>query len=170
MPAIYSKPLLNDYAPVPDGWKEGGINDGDFHCWVKDKGSGHIYDPHFGGYGFIINVRNCEVEWPIYQEWPNQDKWRTHHIFNKVSWCRDLFNGKNITMKKIKSIKTFDFLQGKPVSVLDFVYEPQFKQCPYNAVALYSYMISQGRDVELCVGSMGWRRKGNWSQGWWEFG
>ena len=170
MPCILSKPLLNDYPSVPDGWKEGGHKDGDFHCWVKDKGSGQIYDPYFKQYGYFINVNNCEGEWPIYKEWSNQDKWRERKVFNQVSWCSDLFNGKNITMKKIKSIKTYDFLQDKEVSILDYVNNPQFNMCNWNAVALYSYMISQGRNVEICVGSMGWRKKGNWAQGWWEYG
>ena len=149
---------LKEYTPTGDhksllnignvGWQEGGINGGDFHTWCEDMEGNVVGDTHFSYYDMCCAYHGADPKRPVYQKWPNQEKW---------------------LKEKDADDNSIQFYKMMPESAGHFkkwYRKPEKLNCKNNAIA---YKLFSGVECKIVVGSMGWKYKHKKGI-WWEFG
>ena len=129
------------------GWKEGGINKGDFHTWCEDMDGNVVGDPHFFHYEMCCEANGADIKRPKYQKWPNQEKWLKEYDVPDT-----------IRMARMDT--------GVAKQLKEWYRNPLRLNCKNNAVAYHLY---SEVECKVVVGSMGWKSK-NKKGIWWEYG
>ena len=176
-----SKPMKEIFSvPVPRGWVEGGTvpGGGDFHCWVENDAGTVVYDPHFSCYENICDIRGLDINKPVYQVWPNQEKWIKRTCPYQLKWI-ELVKGKNPKKAlKIMKSQTISDCRGtvsymaQNETMSDWYNNPQDHMCNLNAWAWYinQLYVKRSKNLHIKIGSMGWRTNNNDTKAFYEFG
>ena len=176
-----SKPIKSIYSvSIPKGWVEGGTIPGgsDFHCWVENDAGTVVYDPYFSCYENICDIRGLDVNKPVYKKWPNQQKWIKRTCKDQLYW-KTLLKGKSpekalkiMTNAKISDCRGTVSYMASNESIMDWYNQPGDHMCNFNAWAWYlnQSMVKHRKDLHIKIGSMGWRKLGNDTRAFYEFG
>lgn len=136
--------------PIPEGVQVGGINGGDYHCWLEDTTTGKVVgEPTFSSYENICKMRGLDIKKPHFFAWDNQEKWLAEKGVND-------------------KVKAFRLMSREERNALKAVY-PQSHMCGANASFTWIARLNGNKRFVLRVGSMGWERTDN-GKVFWEFG
>ena len=136
--------------PIPEGVQVGGINMGDYHCWIEDTSTGKVVgEKTFSSYEGICAMRGLDVKKPHFFVWDDQEKHLEERGIND-------------------KIKAFRLMSREQRETLKAVY-PQTHMCGANAAFTWIARLNGNKRFVLRVGSMGWERTDN-GKVFWEFG
>ena len=136
--------------PIPEGVQVGGINRGDYHCWIEDTTTGKVVgEPTFSSYESICKMRGLDVKKPHFFAWDDQDKW--------------------LEERGVKDkMRAFRRMSRAELSPLMKVY-PQSHMCCSNSTFTWIARLNGNKRFVVKIGSMGWERTDN-GKVFWEFG
>lgn len=136
--------------PIPEGVQVGGINGGDYHCWLEDTTTGKVVgEPTFSSYEGICKMRGLDIKKPHFFAWDNQEKWLEEKGVND-------------------KVKAFRLMSREERNALKHKF-PMDHMCGTNASYTWIARLNGNKRFVLRVGSMGWERTDN-GKVFWEFG
>ena len=134
----------------------------DYHMWVQDKDGNIVYDPELNFHKDCCNDMKLDINKPVYAGW--------YVVMGKEcgEFCRNFNYGETNLTDIYKKLINKEISQEKRFLAMKSAMNPEEYKCGRNASDYY--IAKSDTNLDLVIGSQGWKYLNNDTEAFWCFG